>query len=79
MFVGRRLLLNYITLFDNVFLDSLACLVYLIIVLDGLFVSRIHCQSYTFLYHLYSILILFKLLKRIHMVSLITVLNGNVG
>ena len=31
------------------------------------------------LYHLLSIIILFKLLKRIHMVSLITVLNGNVG
>ena len=36
-------------------------------------VSQLH------LYHLKSIILyLFKLLKRIHMVSLITVLNGNV-
>ena len=35
-------------------------------------VSQLH------LYHLKSIFYLFKLLKRIHMVSLITVLNGNV-
>ena len=36
-------------------------------------VSQLH------LYHPESIIYLFKLLKRIHMVSLITVLNGNVG
>ena len=40
-------ILHNITLFDSGFLDSLARLVYLIIVPDGLFVSRIHCQSFT--------------------------------
>ena len=39
--------LNYITLFDSGFIDSMARLVCLIIVPNGLFVSRIHCQSFT--------------------------------
>ena len=64
-------------LFNNGFLDHLTCLVYLIIVPYGLFVSRVHCLP-VHLYHLYLIPYLFKLLKHIHMVSLITVLNGNV-
>ena len=69
----EKISINNITLLDSGFLDSLACLVYLIIVPDGLFVSRIHCLSFTFLY-LFPIIVLVKLLKRIHMVSLITVL-----
>ena len=40
-------LLHNITLFDSGFLDSLAHLVCLIIVPNGLFVSRIHCLSFT--------------------------------
>ena len=37
------------SLFDTGFLDSLTCLVYLIIVLNGLFVSWVLCLSITFL------------------------------
>ena len=62
----------YIPLISNGFMDSLTRLVYLIMVSDGLFVSIIHCH---FLYF-EAIFILFKLLTHIHMVSLITVLNG---
>ena len=39
----------YISLFGNGFMDSLARLVYLIIVPNGLFVSILHCQLFAFL------------------------------
>ena len=55
----------------------LLILVYLIIVPNGLFVSESSVsQSHFYLSKI--VLILIKLLKRIHMVSLITVLNDNV-
>ena len=47
--VGRKLLLNIITLQGSGFLDSVTRLVYLIIVLYGLFVSEVHCLLITFL------------------------------
>ena len=56
-------------------MDSLARLVCLIIVPDGLFVSSVHCLSFNSLSYL-PIILLVKLLTHIHMVSLITVLNG---
>ena len=65
------------TLFDSGFIDYVISLVYLIIVLDELFVSESSVSQLHF-YHPYIALNLVKLLKRIHMVSLITVLNGNV-
>ena len=61
-------------LFDTGFLHYLTCLVYLIIVLNGLFVSWVLCLSITFLTFFNKFQI--KLLKHFHMVSLITVLNG---
>ena len=56
--LGEDYLLHNITLFDSGFLDSLARLVYFIIEPDGLFVSRIHCQSFTSLsplFHTYFV------------------------
>ena len=73
--VGRKLLLNIITLQDTGFLDTLTRLVYLIIVPNGLFISKVHCLLITFLSY-FTIIVLVKLLMRIHMVSFITVLNG---
>ena len=52
----EKIHLKYFTLFDSGFLDSLTHLVYLIIVPNGLFVSSIHCQSFTSLSHLYHFL-----------------------
>ena len=75
----ERITINIITLQGIGFLDALTRLVYLIIVPNGLFVSRIHCLLITFLSYFISIIILIKLLIRIHMVSFITVLNGIVG
>ena len=49
MSVRRELLLNIITLQDIGFLDTLTRLLYLIIVPNGLFVSKIHCLLITFL------------------------------